>query len=622
MEQRIQRMVFGITVLFFSVWALVSLSSVVLGTAGGITSDVLVSTLGLGAWAAAVLGLLAAISIFRGHHGALRIAGDAALVLSASSLASLASPGAGGWAGETFGLSAEASIGTVGAAALFLLLSTIVIAERSPLRAATRLLGRVRSGQASLASLARIAAPTVGVAPAAVVTSSAQSAEVEEKDDEGVVEAEFEQPEHSQTISALSPAEEQSPLKASVLGHFRLPQPSLLAACPATSVMADSDLREQAAVLEETLASYDVQCKVESAIAGPTVVTLDAKIAAGTKMSKVVGLADDLALAFGRKVRVAAGSRPGRLAFEIERQKRAPVGLRELLEDSTRERAQAALPVVLGRGLRGEAVIADLAEMPHAIVAGATGSGKSVCLNAMLCSLLMSRGPDELRLVLVDPKVVELAPYGAVPHMLVPVVTDAGRAMAALGWAVAEMERRYAALAKAGCKNLAALNKKARSGERMAHIVIVVDEFADLMAQEGKAAEAAIGRLAQKARAAGIHLVLATQRPSVDVVTGTIKANFPARIALRVAQRTDSRTILDEQGAEHLAGRGDMLCKLGGSDALVRVQCPMVSDADVEAVCSALSSQAAPVFDESVFADAAEVEGARKPARGEAKVWS
>ena len=611
-ERRFQRVAFGVTVLFFSVWALVSLSTGLLGAAGGITSDILVSTLGLGAWAAAVLGLLAGVSVLRGRHSFLWIAGDAALVLSVASIASLVQSGAGGWAGDTFGLSAAVSLGAFGAAALFFLLSAIIVAERSPLRNGARLLGFGKK----LSGL-RVSPVTVTLAR----ETRQEESELESASESSEPESE---PEHSQTIPSSPPVRVEAvavPSKPSVLGRFRLPPLSLLAAVLASDPLSEEDLREQAAVLEETLASYDVQCKVESAVAGPTVVTLDAKIAAGTKMSKVVGLADNLALAFGRKVRVAAGSRPGRLAFEIERQKRAPVGLRELLEDSTKERAQAALPVVLGRGLRGEAVIANLAEMPHAIVAGATGSGKSVCLNAMLCSLLMSRGPDELRLVLVDPKVVELAPYGTVPHMLVPVVTDAGRAMSALGWAVAEMERRYTVLAKAGCKNLGALNKKAHPSERMAHIVIVVDEFADLMAQQGKAAEVAIGRLAQKARAAGIHLVLATQRPSVDVVTGTIKANFPARIALRVAQRTDSRTILDEQGAEHLAGRGDMLCKLGGFDALVRVQCPMVSDVDVEAVCSALSSQATPIFDESVLAGSDE-ETARKPSRVEAKLWS
>lgn len=629
LEQSVQRVSLGAAVGFFSGWALVSLSSNLLGAAGGMTSDVLVSAFGLGAWVGAVLGLFATALIFRGRYGALRAVGDVAIAVSASSLASIVRIGAGGWAGDTFGLSVQASIGTLGAAIFFLLLSLIVVAERAPLRSVARMLGGVgpRGG---------VRAPSFGlvVPPLARRVSGGGAdgmrevdtvGEVDEVDEADEADEEDETNEMDEEAQAgCSPISQITQVAQGARGArgarvasaapIHLPAPSLLAPASASAPIDEGDLREQASVLEGTLGSYGVEGKVESWVAGPTVVTFDAKIAAGTKMSKVVGLADDLALAFGRKVRISAGSRPGRLAFEVERSSRASVGLRELLEDSVVERKRAALPIVLGRGLRGEAVVADLAEMPHMIVAGATGSGKSVCLNSMLCSLLMSRGPDELRLVLVDPKVVELAPYGSVPHMLVPVVTDAGRAMSALGWAVAEMERRYAALAKSGCKNLAALNKKARPGERMAHIVIVVDEFADLMAQQGKAAEAAIGRLAQKARAAGIHLVLATQRPSVDVVTGTIKANFPARIALRVAQRTDSRTILDEQGAEHLAGRGDMLCKLGGSDALVRVQCPMVSDDDVEVVCGALSSQARPVFDESVFSGDASVD--------EAKVWS
>jgi S-DNA-T family DNA segregation ATPase FtsK/SpoIIIE len=278
--------------------------------------------------------------------------------------------------------------------------------------------------------------------------------------------------------------------------------------------------------------------------------------------------------------------------------------------------------------------------MPHVIVAGSTGAGKSVGLNVMLLSLLYRRSPDELRLLMVDPKVVELAPFDRIPHMLLPVVTDMKQAATALKWAVDEMERRYQLFADAGTKNVATYNgwvERVRKGEtrnpnarvvrakdhngfsdeipaeagssegeaplpeKLPWIVIVVDEFADLMMQQGKEVEAAIARLAQKARAAGMHVILATQRPSTDVITGTIKANFPTRIAFRVAQRVDSRTILDEQGAEHLLGNGDLLIKLNGTTDLKRVQCPWVSEEEVQRVTDYLRTLGEPVYDDNIL---------------------
>jgi DNA segregation ATPase FtsK/SpoIIIE, S-DNA-T family len=277
--------------------------------------------------------------------------------------------------------------------------------------------------------------------------------------------------------------------------------------------------------------------------------------------------------------------------------------------------------------------------MPHVIVAGATGAGKSVGLNVMLTSLLYRKNPSDLRLLMIDPKVVELAPFDGIPHMLLPVVTDMKQAATALKWAVDEMERRYQLFADAGTKNIGTYNAWAGRVQRgetknpaakivlakdehgnitgvapgdgdvgfvplpdtLPQIVIVVDEFADLMMQQGKEVEAAVARLAQKSRAAGMHVILATQRPSVDVITGMIKANFPTRIAYRVAQKVDSRTILDEQGAEHLLGRGDMLIKLNGTNETKRVQCPMVSEEEVQAVTDFLRSQGEPVYDENIL---------------------
>jgi S-DNA-T family DNA segregation ATPase FtsK/SpoIIIE len=311
------------------------------------------------------------------------------------------------------------------------------------------------------------------------------------------------------------------------------------------------------------------------------------------------------------------------------------VNLRDLVEDRRFQALTAPLPIVLGRDIQGHPVYADLASMPHMIVAGATGAGKSVGLNVMLASLLYRRSPDELRLLMIDPKVVELAPYDRIPHMLLPVVTDMKQASNALKWAVDEMERRYQLFADAGTKNIGTYNNwvdrvrrgdlknplaktligknpdgtteefKSEEGtvpvpERLPFIMIVVDEFADLMMQQGKDVEAAVARLAQKARAAGMHVILATQRPSVDVITGMIKANFPTRIAFRVAQKVDSRTILDEQGAEHLLGRGDMLIKLNGTNETKRVQCPMITEEEVQAITDFLRTQGEPIYDENI----------------------
>jgi len=400
-------------------------------------------------------------------------------------------------------------------------------------------------------------------------------------------------------------------------------------------------LKATAAQLEKTLFDYGVSGKVEEIHPGPTVTTFEVVPAAGTKVSKVASLADDLALGLSKKVRIIAPI-PGknRIGFEIPNVKRTPVNMRELVEDRRFLEMKAPLPCVMGRDIVGAPYFADLASMPHVIVAGATGAGKSVGLNVILVSLLYRRSPDELRLLMIDPKVVELAPYDGIPHMLLPVVTDMKQAATALKWAVDEMERRYQLFANAGTKNITTYNgfvEKVLAGEarapkpppskvtamqsdgtavdvdaakdgsdvppiiKLPFIVIVVDEFADLMMQQGKDVEVSVARLAQKARAAGMHVILATQRPSVDVITGMIKANFPTRVAFRVSQKVDSRTILDEQGAEHLLGRGDMLVKMNGTNEIRRVQCPFISEEETQKVCDFLRLQGKPVYDEDIL---------------------
>jgi S-DNA-T family DNA segregation ATPase FtsK/SpoIIIE len=398
-------------------------------------------------------------------------------------------------------------------------------------------------------------------------------------------------------------------------------------------------LKATARLLEKTLADYRVEGKVMQIHPGPTVTMFEVSPAPGTKVSKVAGLADDLALALSRKVRIVAPI-PGknRIGFEVPNEKRLPVNLRELLESQDFMQLDSPLPCVMGRDIIGRPFFADLAGMPHVIVAGATGAGKSVGLNVMLVSLLYRRTPDDLRLLMIDPKVVELAPFDRIPHLLFPVVTDMKQAANALKWTVDEMERRYQLFADAGTKNIDTYNryvKRVANGEKpmpagpktveaiapdgtqleipackdgsdatmpikLPYIVVVVEEFADLMMTQGKEVEASVARLAQKARAAGIHVILATQRPSVDVITGMIKANFPTRVAYRVTQKVDSRTILDEQGAEHLLGRGDMLVKMNGTNDLRRVQCPFVSEDEVQRVTDHIRAQGEPEYDESI----------------------
>ncbi len=446
------------------------------------------------------------------------------------------------------------------------------------------------------------------------------------------------------TSAALAPAKlEKGDRLVPALGSgFRLPPLDMLEAAVVdpSLIIDESVLHRNAELLVKTLADYKISGKVEEILPGPVVTTFEVSPIAGTKVSRVAALADDLALALAKKVRIVAPI-PGknRIGFELPNEKRLPVNLRELVEDRRFQSLDVPLPVVLGRDIVGNPVYADLASMPHVIVAGATGAGKSVGINVMLTSLLYRRTPEEMRLLLIDPKVVELAPFDRIPHMLLPVVTDMKQAATALKWAVDEMERRYQLFADAGTKNITTYNAWAKRVERgearnplpkqvigkdfngfedavkpgdgeegtqplpekLPHLVIVVDEFADLMMQQGKDVETSVARLAQKARAAGMHVILATQRPSVDVITGMIKANFPTRIAFRVAQKIDSRTILDEQGAEHLLGKGDMLVKLNGTNDTRRVQCPFLSEEEVQRIMDFLRLQGEPVYDENIL---------------------
>ncbi len=336
---------------------------------------------------------------------------------------------------------------------------------------------------------------------------------------------------------------------------------------------------------------------------GPVVTTYEYAPAAGIKINKIVALADDLALGLkAQSVRVV-GSIPGKaaLGIEIPNPERQIVYIRDLLSSEQYRLSKKKLSIVFGLDVVGNPVIADLSKMPHLLIAGSTGSGKSVAINTIIASLLYNASPEEVRLLMVDPKRIELSGYEGIPHLLHPVVVEPKLASRALQWAVREMERRYRLLEEERVKNFDSYNETAE--EKLPYIVIIVDELADLMMVASKDVETSIARLAQMARAAGMHLILATQRPSVDVLTGLIKANFPTRISFKVASKVDSRTILDTSGAEHLLGAGDMLYLAPGSSLLNRVHGAYISEGETEKIVSFLKEQGGAIYDDNVVAE-------------------
>lgn len=374
--------------------------------------------------------------------------------------------------------------------------------------------------------------------------------------------------------------------------NWQLPQTNLLAPYR-KSEAKDPHKERNAQIIEQTLASFGIEAKVVDAFIGPTVIQYALNLPLGIAVKKVESTSDNLALALGVEANsVRIESIPGTtyLGIEVPRSKREMINLRELMESDAMQNTKAMLPVPVGKDIHGGYVMADIQKMPHLLIAGATGSGKSITTNSFITSLLMNRTPDELKLILVDPKKVELSDYNGIPHLLTPVITEMDKVVNALKWAVMEMDRRYTTLAAAQVREIGSYNQK-MGFAAMPYIVIVIDEMADMMMTAGRVdAETAIVRLAQKARAVGIHLVLATQRPSVNVITGIIKANIPERIGMSVASVTDSRVILDAGGAESLQGKGDLLHKPSGSKA-VRLQGPFVSQEEVIRVVDFIKSQ-------------------------------
>ncbi len=383
---------------------------------------------------------------------------------------------------------------------------------------------------------------------------------------------------------------------------FELPPLKLLNDPPPHKTGEDREkLLARARLLEEKLANFGIKGRVVEVCPGPVITVYEYEPAPGVKISRITALADDLALGLkAASVRIV-GPLPGKSAvgIEVANNQREIVYLKEILASEPFRRAPSRLTMALGKDISGRPVVADLTKMPHLLIAGATGTGKSVCLHAMIMSLLFKATPKEVRLLLVDPKRIELSVYEGIPHLLHPVVLEPKMATRALKWAVVEMERRYHLLEEAKARNLESYNQIA--AEKLPYIVIVVDELADLMVVSSKDVETSLTRLSQMARASGIHLLLATQRPSVDVLTGIIKANFPARISFQVSSKTDSRTILDTGGAERLLGAGDMLFLPPGTSKLKRIHGAFISEAEVRRVIEFLKVQGEPVYEESLL---------------------
>ena len=400
-------------------------------------------------------------------------------------------------------------------------------------------------------------------------------------------------------------------------GAYTLPPPSLLDPAKAERKVDERELMDAARHLEVKCREFSVEGSVVQIHPGPVVTTFEFKPDAGVKYSKVTGLADDLCLAM-KAESVLIDRIPGKstVGIQIPNPNREAISLRELLESETYQRSTSKLTIALGKTIHGEPFMADLATMPHLLIAGSTGTGKSVGLNAMLTSILYRATPDDVRLIMIDPKRLELGMYEEIPHLLTPVVVDPKKAANALRWAVREMEERYKHLATFGVRNIEQYNRNVRhmleepgaaenpeSPKTLPFIVVVVDELADLMMVAGNEVEESICRLAQMARAVGIHLILATQRPSVDVITGLIKANLPSRISFRVQSKVDSRTILDGNGAEQLLGKGDMLFMPPATSRTVRLHGPYISEQESARLASFLRKQGRPAYDEAITAD-------------------
>ena len=427
---------------------------------------------------------------------------------------------------------------------------------------------------------------------------------VDEKEINTLVAAAMEKPAASEQAAAAAPAEEAEPVD---VFQYKYPPIELFERSPEEAdTAAQDELQANARKLVDTLESFGVHTKMRDISRGPAVTRYELQPMAGVKISRITSLADDIALNLAvADVRMEAPI-PGKAAvgIEVPNRKRQAVNIRSVFESQSFQRMTSPLGIALGKDIAGTAQVADLCKMPHLLIAGSTGSGKSVCVNSIIMSLVFRSSPEDVKLLLIDPKVVELAEYNGIPHLLMPVVTEPKKAAGALGSAVQEMERRYRLFAENNVRDIKSFNRLAAESpdlEKMPYIAIIIDELADLMMVVGKDVEDSICRIAQKARAAGMHLIVATQRPSVDVITGLIKANIPSRIAFSVSSQVDSRTILDGSGAEKLLGQGDMLFMPVGAPKPTRIQGTFVRDEEISRVLDFIKSSATVQYDEAMI---------------------
>ncbi len=544
-------------------------------------------------------------------------------------------PGGGVFAAILLAIAATAALGyAIGVRRAELEASIAWVQDAVRKRSAAPPAAPAKPARTSVARRAKAAEPASAATPARPEPAPYPAAvDDDDSDEDTSPSVAIKAPKPAPKESNREQREAQSTFDFVKTGGFALPELAMLAKPkPRASQFDEGALRQNAQLLESVLAEFGVRGNIDQIRPGPVVTLYELVPAAGVKSARVVALSDDIA----RSMSVAAcrvSVVPGRNAIGIElpNARRETVYLRDLLASSEYERSTQALPMALGENIGGEPYIADLSKMPHLLIAGTTGSGKSVGVNAMILSILYRLSPDQCRFIMIDPKMLELSVYDGIPHLLAPVVTDPKKAIVALKWTVREMEDRYRLMSKIGVRNVASYNERAKEaaakGEHfertvqtgfddsgrpiyeseridpkpMPYLVVVIDEVADLMLVAGKDVEGAVQRLAQMARAAGIHLVMATQRPSVDVITGTIKANFPTRISFQVTSKIDSRTILGEQGAEQLLGQGDMLYMAGGG-RITRLHGPFVSDEEVEAVAKFLRAQGEPQYLEDVTA--------------------
>ena len=402
--------------------------------------------------------------------------------------------------------------------------------------------------------------------------------------------------------------------RKTVVGDYHLPSLDLLDSPPPISERTlTDDLKTNSKILEDTLLDFDIEAKVVEVNRGPVITRYELEPAAGVKVNRITTLSDDLALAMkAQSVRIVAPI-PGKgtVGVEVPNTTSTLVYIKEVFESKEFQSSKSKLMLAIGKDISGTPVVADLTGMPHLMIAGATGSGKTVCVNSLIMSMLFNASPEEVKLLLIDPKRVEMACFNGLPHLLCPVVTEVKKVSLALDWVVSEMDKRYELLAKAGVRNIEAHNEKLKEKDlsdkddecpkAMPYIVVIIDELADLMMVAAEDVEGAITRLAQLSRAVGIHIILATQRPSVDVITGVIKANFPSRVSFKVASKVDSRTVLDMNGADKLLGKGDLLFIEPGEGKPTRAQGCLVTDTEIERVVSYIKSQREPDFDEEIL---------------------